>query len=101
MSSKKITKEARRVATQGPPGAVPEAKPIDIIIYEFPSGRPQVTLKAPEVLDKSEALNKYTDKNSMLYTYHQMRRDEQKSILTLANWDEVLKEAQDLKEAQE
>jgi hypothetical protein len=31
----------------------------------------------------------------MLYTYHQMRQDEKKSISALANWEQVLREAKE------
>lgn len=128
MSSKKITKEARRGTTPGDtqsttssttPGDTPSATQSntlgivpggtlsdpqdiptpdtthDVIIYNFPTGRPNCNLKLPEILDKTVALDKYTDRNSMLYTYHQMRRDEQRSISSLANWEQILEEAKE------
>ena len=106
MSSKSITKESRRSSSAPRGASSPRASkdgsaPIDIpstadaIIYSFPSGKPQVNLSIPAILDKSEALDKYTDRNSMLYTYHQMRQDEKKSISALANWEQILREAKE------
>jgi hypothetical protein len=92
------TQSATPSATQSETPSVTLSEPRDIpapdaIIYNFPTGRPSCNLKLHEVLDKTAALDKYTDRNSMLYTYHQMRQDEKKSISALANWEQILEEA--------